>query len=81
MSCYKIKTLLEIVLDIHTVKQTHTHTQLGTLGWGLVPDLSKAAHEVSQGLWVGALQLLNDLKTLVELSEHIHHRTGEQDMF
>lgn len=28
-------------------------------------DLRKAAHEVSQSLWIWALQLLDNLKTLV----------------
>lgn len=41
-------------------------------------DLCKAAHEVSQRLWIRTLQLLDDLKTLVELSEHIHHGAGEE---
>lgn len=29
-------------------------------------------------LGVGALQLLNNLKALVELREHVHHGAGEQ---
>lgn len=44
-------------------------------------DLCKAAHEVSQRLWIWTLQLLDDLKTLVELSEDVHHGAGEEGVF
>lgn len=44
------------------------------------PDLCKPAHEVSQSLRIWTLKLLDDLETLVELSKHIHHRTGEESV-
>lgn len=44
------------------------------------PDLCKPAHEVGQGLRIWTLKLLDDLETLVELSKHIHHRTGEESV-
>lgn len=44
------------------------------------PDLCKSTHEVSQSLRIWTLQLLNDLKTLVQLSKHVHHWTGEESM-
>jgi len=43
--------------------------------------LCKSAHEVSKSLRVRTLQLLNDLKALVQLREHIHHRAREESMF
>ena len=53
-------------------------------GWDCVrlphTHLCKAAHEVGQSMWVGALQLLDDLKALIELREHVHHRAGEQSV-
>ncbi|KAJ8343550.1 hypothetical protein SKAU_G00308790, partial [Synaphobranchus kaupii] len=51
------------------LRQRATHSHLG-----------EAAHEVGQGLWVGALQLLDDLKTLVELCEDVDHGAGEQSV-
>lgn len=44
------------------------------------PDLCEPAHEVSQSLRVWTLQLLDDLETLVQLSKHIHHRTGKESV-
>lgn len=44
------------------------------------PDLCKPAHEVSQSLRIWALQLLDDLETLVQLSKHVHHRTGKESV-
>lgn len=43
-------------------------------------DLCEAAHEVSQSLRVWTLQLLDDLETLVQLSKHVHHRTGKESV-
>lgn len=40
--------------------------------------LGKPSHVVPHNLGIGALQLLDDLKALVELGEHIHHRAGEE---
>lgn len=36
---------------------------------------------MSYNLWIWTLQLSDDLKALVELGKHIHHRTGEQSVF
>lgn len=41
-------------------------------------DLCEPTHEVSQSLRVWTLQLLDDLETLVQLSKHVHHRTGKE---
>lgn len=43
-------------------------------------DLCEPAHEVSQSLRVWTLQLLDDLETLVQLSKHVHHRTGKESV-
>lgn len=40
--------------------------------------LGKPAHVVPHNLGVGALQLLDDLKALVELGENVHHGAGEE---
>lgn len=44
------------------------------------PNLCKPAHEVSQSLRIWTLQLLDDLETLVQLSKHVHHRTGKESV-
>lgn len=36
-------------------------------------DLCEPAHKMSQGLRIRTLQLLDNLETLVELSEHVHN--------
>lgn len=40
--------------------------------------LGKTSHVVPHNLGVGALQLLDDLKALVELGENVHHGAGEE---
>lgn len=40
--------------------------------------LGEAATVLSQDVWVGTLQLPDDLKALVELGEDVHHGAGEQ---
>ena len=42
--------------------------------------LGKSFHVAPYDLRVGALQLAYDLKALVELGEHVHHRAREQSM-
>ena len=43
--------------------------------------LGKPLHVVLYNLWVRTLQFLYDVKTLVKLSEHIHHWRREQVVF
>lgn len=42
--------------------------------------LSKSPHVVGKDVGVWAFQLPDDLKTLVELCEDIHHRAGKESM-
>ena len=42
--------------------------------------LCKACAEQSEHIGVWAVQLLDDLKALVELREDVHHGAGEQSM-
>lgn len=42
--------------------------------------LRKPSHEMRESFWIWTLQLLYDLKTLVELREDVHHRAGEKGM-
>lgn len=42
--------------------------------------LGEAAAVVSHDVRVGTFQFLDDLKALVELSEDVHHRAGEQSV-
>lgn len=46
----------------------------------LVPHLGEAPVVVGDHGGVGAVQLLDDLEALVELSEDVHHRAGEQSV-
>lgn len=43
--------------------------------------LSKAAVVLAHHHRVGAVQLPDDLKALVELREDVHHRAGEEGVF
>lgn len=47
----------------------------------VVSHLSKSLHVVPHDLWIGTLELPDNLKALVKLGEHIHDGTGEQGMF
>lgn len=42
--------------------------------------LGEAATVQSQDVWVGTLQLPDDLEALVELGEDVHHGAGEQSV-
>lgn len=67
----------------HREPRSPSQAGIGVPGVVLTPALAgahlgKPSHVVPHNLGIRALQLLDDLKALVELGENIHHGAGEE---